>query len=274
MSVREVIGDAAYGRAIAHLERALAGEQVSFENRFELPIGPRDLRITMIPSRGDEPGSTFSAATSPSSRRCRTSERRPTGLPNPRNQPRLPGAGAGAPECRDPGPAVSRSRRLQADQRSARPSRRRRSAATLRQRAECRGTPRRHGGALGWRRVHHHTAGPAPARARAARPVRAVAGGHGGAPTWPATCCPSPAALAVRSVTRASIVTSTICCTGPTAPCTKPSRPARGASPSTSELPSLQCKTAARRPPLSLFMREGISCRPAGRNPARFRSCR
>lgn len=56
MSVREVIGDAAYGRAIAHLERALAGEQVSFENRFELPIGPRDLRITMIPSRGDEPG--------------------------------------------------------------------------------------------------------------------------------------------------------------------------------------------------------------------------
>ncbi|HGK7314718.1 sensor domain-containing diguanylate cyclase [Aeromonas hydrophila] len=56
MSVREVIGDAAYGRAIAHLERALAGEQVSFENRFELPIGPRDLRITMIPSRGDESG--------------------------------------------------------------------------------------------------------------------------------------------------------------------------------------------------------------------------
>ncbi|MGN5162005.1 PAS domain S-box protein [Aeromonas dhakensis] len=56
MSVREVIGEAAYGRAIAHLERALAGEQVSFENRFELPIGPRDLRITMIPSRGDEPG--------------------------------------------------------------------------------------------------------------------------------------------------------------------------------------------------------------------------
>lgn len=56
MSVREVIGDAAYGRAITHLERALAGEQVSFENRFELPIGPRDLRITMIPSRGDEPG--------------------------------------------------------------------------------------------------------------------------------------------------------------------------------------------------------------------------
>ncbi|MCO4209940.1 diguanylate cyclase [Aeromonas hydrophila] len=54
--MREVIGDAAYGRAIAHLERALAGEQVSFENRFELPIGQRDLRITMIPSRGDEPG--------------------------------------------------------------------------------------------------------------------------------------------------------------------------------------------------------------------------
>jgi diguanylate cyclase (GGDEF)-like protein len=29
---------------------------VSFEYRFELPIGPRDLKITMIPSVGDEPG--------------------------------------------------------------------------------------------------------------------------------------------------------------------------------------------------------------------------
>ncbi len=101
MSVREVIGDAAYGRAIAHLERALAGEQVSFENRFELPIGPRDLRITMIPSRGDESGSTSSAATSPSSRRCRTSwsTKRPTtpspacpiGAPSPCASPGLGG---------------------------------------------------------------------------------------------------------------------------------------------------------------------------------------
>lgn len=29
---------------------------MSFEYRFELPIGPRDLKITMIPSRGDEAG--------------------------------------------------------------------------------------------------------------------------------------------------------------------------------------------------------------------------
>lgn len=55
-SVRDVIGEAAYGQAMTHLERAMAGEQVSFESRFALPIGPRDLRITMIPSRGDEPG--------------------------------------------------------------------------------------------------------------------------------------------------------------------------------------------------------------------------
>ncbi|WP_033135483.1 bifunctional diguanylate cyclase/phosphodiesterase [Aeromonas finlandensis] len=56
MSVREVIGEASYALAMSHLARAQAGEQVSFENRFELPIGPRDLQITMIPSQGDEPG--------------------------------------------------------------------------------------------------------------------------------------------------------------------------------------------------------------------------
>jgi PAS domain S-box-containing protein len=56
MSVRDVIGEEAHGRAMAYVAKALAGEQVSFENRFDLPIGRRDLRITMIPSRGDEPG--------------------------------------------------------------------------------------------------------------------------------------------------------------------------------------------------------------------------
>ena len=56
MSVRDVIGEEAHGRAMAYVAKALAGEQVSFEHRFDLPIGRRDLRITMIPSRGDEPG--------------------------------------------------------------------------------------------------------------------------------------------------------------------------------------------------------------------------
>lgn len=56
MSVRDVIGEEAHGRAMAYVAKALAGEQVSFERRFDLPIGQRDLRITMIPSRGDEPG--------------------------------------------------------------------------------------------------------------------------------------------------------------------------------------------------------------------------
>lgn len=56
MSAREVIGEAAYANAMTYLARAQAGEQVSFEYRFELPIGPRDLKITMIPSRGDEAG--------------------------------------------------------------------------------------------------------------------------------------------------------------------------------------------------------------------------
>lgn len=56
MSAREVIGEAAYLNAMSYLARAQAGEQVSFEYRFELPIGPRDLKITMIPSVGDEPG--------------------------------------------------------------------------------------------------------------------------------------------------------------------------------------------------------------------------
>lgn len=56
MSAREVIGEAAYLNAMNYLARAQAGEQVSFEYRFELPIGPRDLKITMIPSVGDEPG--------------------------------------------------------------------------------------------------------------------------------------------------------------------------------------------------------------------------
>ena len=56
MSVRDIIGEVAYDQALTHLERAMAGEQVSFESRFALPIGLRDLRITMIPSRGDEPG--------------------------------------------------------------------------------------------------------------------------------------------------------------------------------------------------------------------------
>ncbi|HGP6906271.1 TPA: diguanylate cyclase, partial [Vibrio cholerae O1] len=54
--VRDVIGEEAHGRAMAYVAKALAGEQVSFEHRFDLPIGRRDLRITMIPSRGDEPG--------------------------------------------------------------------------------------------------------------------------------------------------------------------------------------------------------------------------
>lgn len=56
MSVRELIGDEYYERAIGYLTRALAGEQVSFEHRFELPIGARNLQIIMIPSQGDEPG--------------------------------------------------------------------------------------------------------------------------------------------------------------------------------------------------------------------------
>ncbi|MFQ2821618.1 diguanylate cyclase domain-containing protein [Aeromonas allosaccharophila] len=56
MSVQEVLGETYYERARGYLARAQAGEQVSFENRFELPIGPRDLKITMIPSRGDEAG--------------------------------------------------------------------------------------------------------------------------------------------------------------------------------------------------------------------------
>lgn len=56
MSARDVIGEAAYANAMTYLARAQAGEQVSFEYRFELPIGPRDLKITMIPSVGDELG--------------------------------------------------------------------------------------------------------------------------------------------------------------------------------------------------------------------------
>ncbi len=56
MSVRDVIGEEAHDRAMAYVAKALSGEQVSFERRFDLPIGQRDLRITMIPSRGDEPG--------------------------------------------------------------------------------------------------------------------------------------------------------------------------------------------------------------------------
>ncbi|MGY6039445.1 PAS domain S-box protein [Aeromonas sp. AE23HZ002T15] len=56
MSIREVIGPEAYAMAMAHVARALAGEQLSFEHRFTLPIGTRDLRITLIPSRSDEPG--------------------------------------------------------------------------------------------------------------------------------------------------------------------------------------------------------------------------
>ncbi|WP_323921843.1 sensor domain-containing diguanylate cyclase [Aeromonas caviae] len=56
MSVRDVIGEEAHSRAMAYVAKALSGEQVSFEHRFDLPIGRRDLRITMIPSRGDEPG--------------------------------------------------------------------------------------------------------------------------------------------------------------------------------------------------------------------------
>lgn len=149
MSVREVIGEAAYGRAIAHLEQALAGEQVSFENRFELPIGPRDLRITMIPSRGDEPGvyilgsdiTEFKALQNQLEHEAAHDPLTPA-QPARFHPAPLPGAGAGASECRDPGAAVSRSRRLQADQRSARPPRRRRPVAALRQRAQCRGAPR------------------------------------------------------------------------------------------------------------------------------------
>lgn len=56
LSVREVIGEEAHDMAMAQVARALAGEQISYEHRLDLPIGTRDLRITMIPSRGDEPG--------------------------------------------------------------------------------------------------------------------------------------------------------------------------------------------------------------------------
>ncbi|MEG0007650.1 MAG: PAS domain S-box protein [Aeromonas sp.] len=56
MSIREVIGPEAHDMAMAQVARALSGEQVSYEHRLNLPIGTRDLRITMIPSRGDEPG--------------------------------------------------------------------------------------------------------------------------------------------------------------------------------------------------------------------------
>jgi PAS domain-containing protein len=108
MSVRDVIGEEAHGRAMAYVAKALAGEQVSFENRFDLPIGRRDLRITMIPEPGRRGrGLASSAATSPSSRRCKASwnTRRLTTPHRPAQPARLhpaplPGAGAGAPECR------------------------------------------------------------------------------------------------------------------------------------------------------------------------------
>ncbi|WP_421193565.1 PAS domain S-box protein [Aeromonas enteropelogenes] len=55
-SLRDSMGETSYQRAQAYLERAQAGEQLSFESRFTLPIGERELRITMIPSRSDEQG--------------------------------------------------------------------------------------------------------------------------------------------------------------------------------------------------------------------------
>ncbi len=265
MSVREEIGEAAYGQAIAHLERALAGEQVSFENRFELPIGPRDLRITMIPSRGDEPGvyilgsdiTEFKALQNQLEHEAAHDPL--TGLPNRRAF------------------TLRLSRELE---------RVRQNAETL--------------GLLfldldGFKRINdqlgHHVGDAllqrfASVLSAEVRPGDMVARLAGDEFTiilpalrqpeqeLPTLCERLLAAMAVpadvaghqlplagsiggASAIRASIVTSTTCCTGPTAPCTGPNRPARGASPSTSDLPSLKCKTAARGPPFSLFMREG-----------------
>ncbi len=188
MSVRDVIGEEAHGRAMAYVAKALAGEQVSFEHCFDLPIGRRDLKITMIPSRGDEPGvyilgsdiTEFKALQSQLEHEAAHDPPHRPAQPARLHPAPLPGAGAGASECRTPGPAVPRSRRLQGDQRQAGTPRRRCPVATLRPGAECRGAPGGHGGAPGRRRVHHHTARPAPAGTGAARPVRAAAGGHGG----------------------------------------------------------------------------------------------
>jgi len=52
--VRDVVGDRAYDTLREHVDRALAGQRVEFEQRVEYPSGSRWVHSTYVPQRDDE----------------------------------------------------------------------------------------------------------------------------------------------------------------------------------------------------------------------------